>query len=325
MTRREHVVTALGLFGLALVVRAAVAAQIVFPKPEDTAYYVGVARNLVEGRGLISDALWSFATPPLVFPRPAFEIWLPLPTFLAAIPMALLGTAFAAAQVSSVLIGALVPVLAWRLALDVARERALGTGRERWLALGTGLTTAFYLPLLLNSALPDSTMPFAVIVLAATLLMTRLVREPRVARIGDPRLIVLGVLLGLGAMTRNETIWLAAIWAWLAWRSTDAPAWVRVRLVAIVAVVAMAVFAPWAIRNMTVFGSPLPGQAVTNALYLTGFDTCPSVRSGSWSSARSASATTCSTSWSCSACPCRRSAWRPCPGRPGLDRCVRSS
>ena len=28
--------------------------QIVFPKPEDTAYYVGVARNLLEGRGLVS-------------------------------------------------------------------------------------------------------------------------------------------------------------------------------------------------------------------------------------------------------------------------------
>ena len=36
------------------------------------------ARNLLEGRGLVSDALWSFQTPPLVFPRPAFEVWLPL-------------------------------------------------------------------------------------------------------------------------------------------------------------------------------------------------------------------------------------------------------
>ena len=34
----------------------------------------------VEGRGLVSDALWSYQTPPLVFPRPAFEVWLPLPT-----------------------------------------------------------------------------------------------------------------------------------------------------------------------------------------------------------------------------------------------------
>ena len=109
---------------VALVARAYFAAQIVFPKPEDTAYYVGVARNLLEGRGLVSDALWSYQTPPLIFPRPAFEVWLPLPTFLAAIPMALFGTTFPAAQVSSVLVGAIVPVLdAGGWPLDVAAER----------------------------------------------------------------------------------------------------------------------------------------------------------------------------------------------------------
>src|SRR5919109_4799861 len=122
MTRREMGLSALGIFAVALAVRVVFAAQIVFPKPEDTAYYVGVARNLLEGRGLVSDALWSYSTPPLEFPRPAFEVWLPLPTFLAAIPMALLGSTFAAAQVSSILVGAVVPVLAWQLARDVAEE-----------------------------------------------------------------------------------------------------------------------------------------------------------------------------------------------------------
>ena len=116
----------------------AFAAQIVFPKPEDTAYYFGVARNFLEGRGLVSDALWSYATPPLVFPRPAFEVWLPLPTFLAAIPMAFLGHSFAAAQVSSVLIGAIVPVLGWQLARDIAAERDVTLARARWIALGAG-------------------------------------------------------------------------------------------------------------------------------------------------------------------------------------------
>src|SRR6187551_3283924 len=105
MTRREAWLTALAIFGIALVVRAWFAAQIVFPKPEDTAYYVGVARNLLEGRGLVSDAIWSYQTPPLVFPRPAFEVWLPLPTFLAVIPMAIFGDSFQASQVSSVLVG----------------------------------------------------------------------------------------------------------------------------------------------------------------------------------------------------------------------------
>lgn len=272
MTRRELVLSAIGIFAVALLARTYFAAQIVFPKPEDTAYYVGVARNLLEGRGLVSDALWSYATPPLIFPRPAFEVWLPLPTFLAAIPMALFGTSFAAAQVSSVIQGAVVPVLAWRLALDVATERGLDVGRSRWLALGTGLTTAAYLPLLLNSALPDSTMPFTIIVLASTLLMTRIVRDPRGARLGDVRLLALGLLLGLGAMTRNETVWLAAIWAAMAWFGTSGSAAMRVRLVAIVGAVALVVFAPWMARNLGEFGSPLPGQAVTNALYLTGYD-----------------------------------------------------
>lgn len=272
MTRRELLLTALGIFLVALLTRAYFAAQIVFPKPEDTAYYVGVARNLLEGRGLVSDALWSYATPPLIFPRPAFEVWLPLPTFLAAIPMALFGTSFAAAQVASVIEGAVVPVLAWRLALDVAAERGLDVGRSRWLALGTGLTSAAYLPLLLNSALPDSTMPFTIIVLGSTLLMTRIVRDPRGARLGDVRLLALGLLLGLGALTRNETVWLAVIWAAMAWFGTTASAVTRVRLVAIVGVVALAVFTPWMVRNLGEFGSPLPGQAVTNALYLTGYD-----------------------------------------------------
>ena len=66
-------------------------------------------------------------------PRPAFEVWLPLPTFLMAMPMAILGPTFAAAQVSSVVIGSIVCVLAWRLAADVAAARAMPVGRpERW-------------------------------------------------------------------------------------------------------------------------------------------------------------------------------------------------
>ena len=272
VTRDEMIVTAVSIFVVSLIARAYFAAQIVFPKPEDTAYYVGVARNLLEGRGLVSDALWSYQTPPLIFPRPAFEVWLPLPTFLAAIPMALFGPSFAAAQVSSVIVGAIVPVLAWRLAIDVAGERRLSVERARWVGIGAGLTTAVYLPLLLSSALPDSTMPFAVIVLGACLLMTRIVRDPRGAALTDPRLIALGILLGLGALTRNETVWLALIWAAMAWFAVQRPAAERMRLIGVVAVVAAAVFAPWAYRNLVVLGSPLPGQAVTNALYLSGFD-----------------------------------------------------
>ena len=274
MTRRETLASALAIFAVALVTRVAFASQIVFPKPEDTAYYVDVARNLIDGRGLVSDAIWSFQTPPLEFPRAAFEVWLPLPTFLAALPMAFLGTTFAAAQMSSIVVGALVPVLAWRLAADVAAERGLPTGRARTLANGTGLTTAVYLPHVLHSALPDSTMPFTVLVLTACLLMSRIVRDPRDGRLTDPRVIALGLVIGLTALTRNEALWLGLAWAIVAWRAGDPrpSRAARVRLIGIAGVVALLIFAPWMLRSWVAFGSPLPGQAAANALSVTGFD-----------------------------------------------------
>ncbi len=271
MTRREAWLSAALIFLAAVAVRAWAASIITFPRPEDTAYYVGVARNLVDGRGLVSDAIWSYGTPPLSFPRPAFEVWLPIPTFLAALPMTLLGTTFAAAQWSSVVVGGLVAVLAWRLAADVAAERRFPAGRARSLALGMGLSAAVFLPLVLHSVLPDSTMPFGALVLATCLLAARVVRDPRGARLTDPRVLALGVLLGLAALTRNEAIWLALSWVIVARGAGTATAgWLR--LVAGAAIPAMLVFAPWAIRDWIEFGSPFPGQALTNALSLDGWD-----------------------------------------------------
>ena len=296
MSRREAILSALAVFVVALVVRAWAATQITFPRPEDVAYYVGVARNLVEGRGLVTDAIWSFQTPPLAFPRPAFEVWLPLPAFLAAIPMAVLGTTFVAAQVSSVVVGSLVCVLAWRLAADVAEARAFPVGRARSFAVGAGLACAVYLPLVHASVQPDSTMPFAALVLVACLLMTRYGRRFSLddARTGidefvtrAERLVVrrsrvglaLAVVLGLAAMTRNEAIWLALTFALIEWSnarqafsrwSDRLGAW-GIRVIP-VAFFALFVFAPWALRDWVVFGSPFPGQALTNALSLEGTD-----------------------------------------------------
>jgi hypothetical protein len=266
VTRREAVLSAVPIFAIAFVVRAWFASQVPFPELQDAAYYFGVARNLIEGRGLVSDAIWSYQTPPLVFPRPAFEVWLPLPSLLAAIPMALVGATFAASQWSAVIIGALVPVLAWRLAADVAAERGLSVSRSRTLAIGTGLVTAIYLPLLIHSALPDSTMLFTVLALAACLLMSRIARETDRVALVDRRVVALGVVIGLAGLTRNEAIWLGLIWLVVAWRAG------QLRLAVAAGAVALLVFAPWMIRDWLVFGSPLPGQAIANAFSVTGTD-----------------------------------------------------
>ena len=272
MSRREILLSVAMVFVVALVVRAAVASLVVFPQPEDTAYYFGVARNLLEGNGLTSGAIWSYGTPPLSFPRPAFEVWLPLPTLLAAIPMAILGSTFEAAKVSPVLVGSIVPVLAWRLGADAAIERRLSHGRVRVLALGAGLTSAVYLPLVLHSTLPDSTMPFAVLALAACLLIPRLLGDAGRLRLTDVRLVGLGVLIGLAALTRNEAVFIGFVWLVAVLRIPVLDRRRKAQLIAVPAVVGLLFFAPWMVRDWIEFGNPLPGQALSNALSVTGFD-----------------------------------------------------
>lgn len=279
MSRREAWLSAGAVFVLALLVRAVAAATVGFPVPEDTAYYAGVARNLVEGRGLVTDALWSFQTPPLEVPRAAFEVWMPLPTLIAAIPIWLAGTAnwFRAAQVFSVVVSAIGAALAWRLGADVAAELKLPVGRARTLAVGTGVVACFLGPLVVFGALPDSTALFAALSLAGCLLMTRIAaRAPEGGlfdrRLFDRRLIALGLLIGFAGLTRSEAIWLGLAWLVVAWRWTfiatgERPSRLeRLRLIAVPAAVAALVFAPWAVRDWIVFGSPLPGQTLANAL-----------------------------------------------------------
>jgi hypothetical protein len=275
MSRRELVITGLVIFTVGTLVRLWAAGQIVFPLPEDTAYYVAVARNLLEGRGLISDALWSYQTPPLALPRAAFEVWLPLPTFLVAASMAVLGPSFDAAQVPIAILGGLACVVAWLIARDLSTELGLVVGRARALAVGTGLTCAVYLPLVLHGALPDSTALYTVLALAACLLMARILAATAGAagsvRPADGRLIALGVVVGLAALTRNEAIWLATTWLVLVLVAQPGRR-AATMLVGVVGIVAFAVFLPWMIRDWLAFGSPLPGQAAANALSVTGFD-----------------------------------------------------
>jgi hypothetical protein len=140
------------------------------------------------------------------------------------------------------------------------------------------VVASFLGPLVVFGALPDSTALFAALSLAACLLMTRIAASPSEGGQFDRRLLALGLLIGFAGLTRSEAVWLGLAWLVVAWRWTfgrtgERPSRLeRLRLVAVPAAVAALVFAPWAVRDWVVFGSPLPGQTLANALSVNATD-----------------------------------------------------
>lgn len=271
----------LALYLLALAVRLLAASELPFPATEPSAYYVGVAQNLLAGEGLVSDGVWSYATPPLVVPKPAFELWLPMATFVSASAMSLLGSSYWAAQVGGAVLGAMVAPLAFALARETTRLAGLDERRGRAVAITAGLLAAVLSPLVLASAALDSSTPFTVFVLAAALLVPRVIgaRDDSTSSTRSDTLsgVLLGLLLGLGYLSRQETIWLGlTVVLMLAWVLRGRTAGSRLseaarRLWPVVAG-GLVVVTPWLLRNWLEFGSPFPGQAVENMFLLDNED-----------------------------------------------------
>ncbi len=250
-------VAPVGLFVVALTMRLVAIGLVRFPLTEGSAYYTAVAQNLVAGRGMVVDAIWSYATPPLILPRPAFELWQPLASLIAAVPMPFLEASFASAQLAFAFMGALIAPMAWYVARDAARRIGLDERRANTLSVGAGVLAAISGPFVLATVLPDSTLPFTVLAVAACLVLPAAIS-------GDRRAIAaLGVLAGLAYLTRMEGLYLGVTFVLLGiglrvgWR-------LLIGRAAAVAAIAALVAAPWWLRNLTTFGSALPGQVSDN-------------------------------------------------------------
>ena len=258
MSRREAWLSAGLVFAVALLVaRSGPRPRSPFPIPEDTTYYWGVARNLAEGRGLVSDAIWSYATPArdpvtgefgFFFPRPAFEIWLPLPSLLGLFPMLAWDPRTIRRPPSCRSCWAPwyrcspggSPRTSPRSArLSPERLADAGPGRRpcrgRLAAAGPAVRAASTRRSSFGVAGPGRLPPHG-----------PLVRRPP-DRAVDARLIALGLAIGLAALTRNEAIWVGLTWAVrrLCGGSAERGSAYLVRIVGVAGLVAVAVMTPW--------------------------------------------------------------------------------
>ena len=272
-----------GLYLLALAVRLAASAQIPVSTTEVSAYYADVAANLASGNGLVSHSVWSYATGPLVVPKPAFELWLPMSSFVSALAMSILGQSWWAAQVGGALLGSLVAPLAWAVAHGAAHALDLDARRAGAVAAGSGILAALFGPLVLASAVPDSYMPYLVFSLMAVLVVPRWLgiddgALPSPAR-APTRLagVTLGILLGCAYLSRQEAIWMGlTVLLWLAWALRSRPPSTRRREALLrtwpVVLGGLLVVVPWLARNSLEFGSPFPGQALENMVLVRNED-----------------------------------------------------
>ncbi len=257
MTREDvHAIDAfmLGvLFICALVARVVSAHFLPFPALDDPAFYLKVAENLAQGRGLVIDAIWNYQT---VFPaieHPSNEHWMPLPSLVMAPFFALFGSSYALGQTIGAFFGALIVPITW-----FTCERALPVlGRWRGATFFTCLLVSFNPLLVYQSVTVDSAVYFTVFCSLAILLASQ--SERSLALSG-----VVGVLIGLAYLSRTEGLILLGVALFWTWRHYEGA--VRWRHGAAILAGALMLMAPWFARNALTFGTPFPSSTLILAL-----------------------------------------------------------
>jgi uncharacterized membrane protein len=164
----------------------------------DADYYLLMAEQLAQGKGLNEPVLWNYLDDPSGLPHPSHLYWLPLASFLAAGSMSLFGESFRTAQIPFLLIAAALPLLAGRLAFQFTQDRELAT-QAGWLAAFSGFFLAF-------NVTTDAFALYAALGAIAFWLMASAM-EKQTAR----RWLAVGIVTGLGGLARADGLLLLAI------------------------------------------------------------------------------------------------------------------
>ena len=281
------------LFVSSLGVRWLYARAVIFPPLDAPAFYLTTAENVVTGRGLEVDALWSYQVPLPAVTHPSHERRMPLTTAVIAASFALqralsgvLEASLEIGQIPGLILGALLAPVTYLFG-----RRALPGGRSnRWVSLGAALLVAVNGTLAYQSASADSTAPYALLAAGALVVAVRRPGE----RGGY---LAAGLLIALAYLTRADALllFLAVPLAWWllptparpAVEIPDTPvarfAWERwprqgravedlpyaegpgLRHLVDLCVAFGLIVAPWLARNYLTFGTPMPSPILSQA------------------------------------------------------------
>ena len=255
----------------ALVLRAVGALVVPWVPYLDASYYTLVAERLATGHGFTVPVIWAFLDVGGTLPQdpglpiPSNAHWPPLGSIAAAASMAVFGPTWQAGQIPMTIISALIPGFTYVVARDVFGGRLL--------AIGAAILAIFAGPLFILYPAIDNFALFGVLGTAAMWMSTKAVRSGR----PDRWLIGAGAMVGLATLTRIDGIVLAvapaAAWligrGWTPWPAGPGrPSFIGG---AASALAFFLVLTPWLLRNLEVFGTPVPTSGGT-MLWITSYN-----------------------------------------------------
>ncbi len=269
----------IGLYAIAILVRAIVFGLHPDAAYPDAYYYVDVARALQAGHGFNIDFIWSFVDVggriPLnpVLPIPSNAHWMPLAEVIQLPTMWLLGPTPLASAIPFALFGSLAAPMTWLLAREI--------GCSPRIALAAGIAVAVPGAATLYMVQPDNLALYQPLGTAALWLTARGLKGHTWSY------ALAGLMVGLATLSRNDGVLLGAavglafVWdRWRSWRSNGGrlPA-IPWRYAAACFGLFLIVMTPWYLRQLAVFGSLSPSTTSGRILLIQTYQQMDSVTS----------------------------------------------
>lgn len=235
----------LSLFILGLFVAGLGAIWIQSPGYMDADYYFATGQELSRGHGFIEPFLWNYLDDPTGLPHPSHLYWLPLTSLIAALPMALFGQTFRAAQIPFILMSASLPLVTAALALKIHGNRSWA-----WFSGLLALVPGFYFPYLLTT---DVFIIYALIGAGFFYFTGQGLRNGR-----NSAWLVSGMMIGLAHFSRADgfLFFLPALAA-VSYSGER-----KLQRFALLTSGYLIVMAPWFLRNYLIVGSLLASTGV---------------------------------------------------------------
>src|SRR5688572_23488802 len=130
----------LGIIAAALLLRLVMLPQVRHPGIADPNAYYSLGQTLDEGRGVTQDFIWQYNSPPVNISHP-FDYWMPLNGFIVAAAFKIGGQSVTVALIPYVLMGALLPLLAY----GAARQFGCGDSGSLFVAACAAFLPEFVL------------------------------------------------------------------------------------------------------------------------------------------------------------------------------------